>query len=419
MKFGKGFTSSASFLVLLAVLTPILPARADVFNMPPGFTNLTTVSVGNVNNPADGRYPLASGAVSYQYSIGQYDVTAGQYCMFLSAVAASDPYGLYNTNMDQNMNPYGCGIVRTGTDGSYVYGIGMDYANRPVNMVGFWDACRFVNWLGKGQPVGPEGNGTTETGTYTLAGMVGLDGGTIKRNYGAKWVLPTVDEWYKAAYYDPTLPVDAPYWTFPTRSNNVPSNAFSATGTNNANYTASGTETLGAPYHRNNVGAFGASYSYYNTFDQGGNVYQWTETNLTASARVARGGSFADGFDSMSAANGGALCTATFETAGLGFRVAYVPVPPPHDGDANNDTKVDVVDLGVLAKYYDMAFPPGTPTWQFGDFNKDLKVDVVDLGILAKNYDWAYVLGTSQAPEPATLALLVLAGAAIGRRRGS
>jgi hypothetical protein len=50
-----------------------------------------------------------------------------------------------------------------------------------------------------------------------------------------------------------------------------------------------------------------------------------------------------------------------------------------------------------------------------GDANNDGLVDVVDLAILAKNYDWS---GAPQlpAPEPTTLSLLALSGLAIMRR---
>ena len=64
-------------------------------------------------------------------------------------------------------------------------------------------ACRFVNWLENGQPTGPQ-DLTTEQGSYPL------DGQTIQwavvnppwfiRNAGAHWVIPTIDEWYKAAF---------------------------------------------------------------------------------------------------------------------------------------------------------------------------------------------------------------------------
>ena len=51
-------------------------------------------------------------------------------------------------------------------------------------------------------------------------------------------------------------------------------------------------------------------------------------------------------------------------------------------GDANNDGKVDVGDLGILAANYGGL----NKAWGEGDFNNDGKVDVGDLGILAANY---------------------------------
>jgi len=52
-------------------------------------------------------------------------------------------------------------------------------------------------------------------------------------------------------------------------------------------------------------------------------------------------------------------------------------------GDANDDGKVDVSDLGILAQTTDRV--PGRPgRWAIS--NGDGKVDVSDLGILAANY---------------------------------
>ena len=53
--------------------------------------------VGNAGNAPDPS--TGYGAVDYNYNIGEYDVTAGQYTAFLNAVAATDTYGLYNSSM--------------------------------------------------------------------------------------------------------------------------------------------------------------------------------------------------------------------------------------------------------------------------------------------------------------------------------
>ena len=94
------------------------------------------------------------GAVHYAYNIGTYEVTAGQYCEFLNAVAATDSHELYNSNMWSNT--YGCKIQRSGSLGSYTYSVDVNWANRPVNYVSWGDAARFANWLHNGQPTGPQ-----------------------------------------------------------------------------------------------------------------------------------------------------------------------------------------------------------------------------------------------------------------------
>lgn len=271
------------FAVLTAIMLLCLGslARADVFNLGPGLTNLETVTVGDPGNAPDMRYANPGyGSVSYTYNIGKYEVTAAQYTEFLNAKAQADPYGLYNTNMSDN---YGCKIQRSGSSGNYTYSVTDDWANRPVNYVGFWDACRFVNWLNNGQ-----GDGDTETGAYTLNGYNGPDGRTIQRNAGAKWFIPSNNEWYKAAYYKGGG-TDAGYWDYPTQSDSTPSNdLIDPDPGNNANFFQND-HTIGSPYFSTIVGEFENSESAYGTFDQGGNVWEWNEALMYGYLRSYRG----------------------------------------------------------------------------------------------------------------------------------
>src|SRR5262249_42068792 len=76
---------------------------------------IPTVPIGNPGNANDTRYidsshPSGVGAVSNSFNIGKTEVTNAQYVAFLQAVAANDPYGLYNTNMGSGV--YG-GITRS------------------------------------------------------------------------------------------------------------------------------------------------------------------------------------------------------------------------------------------------------------------------------------------------------------------
>jgi formylglycine-generating enzyme len=192
---------------------------------------VVSVPVGDINNPANWIFDV--GSVGYNYSIGKYEVTLNQYCAFLNAVGATDTYGLYNPLL--NSLPQVRGIYRSGASGSYHYSV-IGSGNRPVTYVSWFDAARFVNWLQNGQPTGLQGPATTETGVYALNGATGGLG--FARNPAARFCLPTLDEWHKAAYYDPTGASGyAGYWFYPTRSNDQPNsrpgNSFDP---NSANY---------------------------------------------------------------------------------------------------------------------------------------------------------------------------------------
>lgn len=294
---------------------------------------IATVPVGDAGNPGElsgsgaGGYgpDRVCGSVSYDYNIGKYEVTAGQYTEFLNAKAATDTYGLYNTNMWSSWG--GCKIQRTGSQGTYRYSVAADWANRPVNFVSYWDACRFANWLCNGQ-----GTGSTETGAYTLNNYNGRDGRTITRNPGWKWAVTSEDEWYKAAYYKGGS-LDAGYWDFPTKSNTAPANrVLEADPGNSANYYVGG-HCIGSPYYRTNAGEFENSASAYGTFDQAGNVWEWNETIVwTTGSDVChdlRGGCFGDiGVFNLQAWDRHAGQPPTLDDMSFGFRVVRA-VPEP------------------------------------------------------------------------------------------
>ena len=132
---------------------------------------------GDPGNAADTGGTVGAGSVGYTYQIGQYDVTIAQYTAFLNAVASSDPYGLYNSTMDQYVSYGGETVIQTGSPGSYTYSYGttsrhsFDNGTLPMFNVSWGEAARFANWMGNGQPTNlGEAAGSTETGAYTLNG---------------------------------------------------------------------------------------------------------------------------------------------------------------------------------------------------------------------------------------------------------
>jgi len=314
----RSLVTAASCLTL--ALAGIVPARAVTIDM---------VTVGDAGNVAD---TTGYGAVGYEYRIGKYEVTIGQYTDFLNAVAKSDPHYLYDASMASDLNT--AGISRTGTSGGYTYSVidnGGSSGNRPIANISWFCAARFANWMHNGQ-----GSGSTETGAYTLNGD--FYGTAPGKNFGATFYIPTEDEWYKAAYYSPTLNSGAGgYYTYATQSDTAPGNVVGSVA-NHANYTVDGIYSVTQSYWSsvsrnclNDVGAFTNSASYYGTFDQSGNLEEWNDlAGASGSSRGWRGGSWGHGHASYLASSTRSAYDPAFDYPLIGFRLAApVAVPEP------------------------------------------------------------------------------------------
>jgi formylglycine-generating enzyme required for sulfatase activity len=258
----------------------------------PASVTIDWVAVGNAGNAAD---TTGYGAVAYAYQIGKYEVTNAQYGAFLNAAAKTDNYALYNSNMSS------LGISRSGSSGSYTYSVTTALANRPVVYVSWFDAARMANWMVNGQ-----GNGSTETGAYTLNGAT--SGVSFTKNAGAQVYIPTENEWYKAAYYNAA---NTSYSLYPNGQNTI-----TTADANYNNFVGSTT----------NVGTYSSDPSSYGTFDQGGNVWEWNDAVTSSSRRGLRGSSFDSNGSNLRASSRDGTGPAG-EDNDLGFRVASVPEP--------------------------------------------------------------------------------------------
>jgi formylglycine-generating enzyme required for sulfatase activity len=376
-----------------------------------GAITIATVPIGNPGNPADTRFQPPGepvfGAVNYSFRIGTTEVTNTQYVAFLNSVAASDPYGLYNAEMGSET--FG-GIVRSGLPGSYSYavkasaigygpgGTGYAYENKPVVYVGSGDAQRFVNWLHNGQPNGPQDANTTEDGAYTLDGAV-TDAAlaAVTRNAAARWWLPNINEWYKAAYYDPIAGL---YHTYPTGDDDHPDNNSPSNDTgNSANYFGGNCTTGNCDFPLTDAGAYTLSGSPYGTFDQHGNVHDWSETMPNGFERFFLGGSWGDNnYGAVDLYWGG---PASIEIAWTGFRVATIPDLP---GDFNHDNTVDAADYVEWRKNPGAIYTPDDYTTWRANFGQ-----TAGSGSIAS--------ANATVPEPTTLVMLIVTAAAVSTRR--
>jgi hypothetical protein len=206
------------------------------------------------------------------------------------------------------------------------------------------DAARFCNWLQNGQPrTGAEVATTTEQGAYTLNGDVNANGtsGAEQQNTWANWWIPSEDEWYKPAYYDPALGGGTGgYWSYATRSNTAPGNDYpDASLANQANYLSFDLATLSNLYsvtqsstfsttqnYLTPVGSFSSSAGAYGTYDQAGDVWNWTST-FAGSNRVLRGGSWYVGGTYLQSNYNDASQYPSGTFLDTGFRVAAIANP--------------------------------------------------------------------------------------------
>lgn len=217
----------------------------------PGFDSPNDFGVPGYDAPS-----ASYGAVGYEYGIGKYEVTINQ---FTKANAAS---GGQIGNGDENL--WNSGVL--------------DWNNNPV-LIGenapavnlTWnEAARFANWLT---------SGNVNVGVYQFSGNT-LTG--INRSYrngdDLAFVLPSDDEWFKAAYYKPVD--DGSYSLYSSGLDTSP-----IVGTTNGwNYN---------PAHdlQHMWEAGSGAQEQNGTYDMMGNAWEWTETAAYETNYVVRGGS--------------------------------------------------------------------------------------------------------------------------------
>jgi len=304
-------------LVVSSLLVSIASVHATV-----------TIQWSTVNHADNAADSTGYGSVAYEYNISAFEITNAQYTAFLNATdpSGTNTYSLYNGSMGSSPRG-GISFVAGGAEGSK-YVVKANMGDKPVNFVSWFDAARMSNWLRNGQ-----GSGSTETGSYELLGA--MSGIGFTRAAGAIG-LPSENEWYKAAYYEPGGDTDG-YWLNATRSNVFTPTLASADefgnisnpGSNVINY-GSGADWNTQNGNLTSVGSAGpASASFFGTYDQGGNVYELNDSTsgTLGGSRGMRGGAYND-TNFAARATSRFFFTSYAEADNVGFRLAYA-VPEP------------------------------------------------------------------------------------------
>jgi len=274
---------------IFAMLICATAVQADLFGTGTNQFSIDFVNIGHAGNASD---TTGYGAVGYNYRMGRTEVSIDQ---FFKA-----------RNMD--------GRIGSGDENYWNSGIRTVGELAPVT-ASWFDAAMFCNWLTTGDAY---------TGVYQFNGsgtLVAIDR-TYRNGSGLAYVLPSEDEWYKAAYFKPDGSGYSLYSsgldTVPTWGGSDGWNYFNGQPSGTVNDYPSYTWIVGEGAEEQN-----------GTLNMMGNEREWTGSaadgllnNLTEN-RAIRGGDFGVG-------EGELRSSARFTAPPgieIGFRVAAIPEP--------------------------------------------------------------------------------------------
>jgi formylglycine-generating enzyme required for sulfatase activity len=302
---------------LATVASLAAPSHAGVVTFGSGANqfNMEFVTIGNPGNAADTTgNPNPAGAVGYTYGIGKFEVSREMITKYNSAFGTDNNLAI--------------------TLAAYSGVTGGPRGAMPASGITWNAAARFVNWLNVSSGYAPAykfTSGGVDTNIALWApGDAGYDVNNRYRNSLARFVLPNINEWYKAAFYDPNKSGGAGYYDWATGSDTKPTAVAGGTGVNTAVY--ANTYAQG-PADVTNAGGL----SPYGVMGLGGNVWEFQESSFdqTNSAgslnRMVRGGDWNNNQSDFPSALGRVSVPSNsllFTNDWIGFRVTEV-VPEP------------------------------------------------------------------------------------------
>lgn len=286
-------------------------AWGDAFGSGANTFDIAFVPIGSPGNVADTTGdPNPAGSVPYTFRMGKYEISE-------QIIAKANALGGLGIAMDAR-----------GPD-------------KPATSVSWNEAARLVNWLNSStgappaykfasQP-GEDGYDSNDDILLWTPTDAGYNPGNRYRNTLARYFLPSMDEWYKVAFFDP---VSGVYHDYATGSDTPPTPVSSGTAPATAVFclVQASSDCNVSPDGPADVTLAGG-LSPYGTMAQGGNVHEWIESafgvelsyEYPKSSHYLRGGYWGQ-FDYV-------LSSSWNFTIGYGidringFRVASIPEP--------------------------------------------------------------------------------------------
>lgn len=258
-------------IVQIAALLISTAVKAGTISHTGTDVNVNFVTIGSAGNAAD---TSGYGSVNYTYRIGQSEVTASQWNVVVAAA----------------------GISETGKWSG----------GQPVASVSWYEAAQFCNWLT---------SGSRYSGAYQFSSvgiLTNVNRSLMVSLYGTVYVLPTENEWYKAAYY-----TGSGYSLYANGTGTAP---------------APGTDALYDKYSSSPWSAGSGTAEQNGTYDMMGNVWEMLESaydstlDVMGEDRLAKGGSYGSTGDRLLPEERW-LLGPTSEADYIGFRIVAIPEP--------------------------------------------------------------------------------------------
>jgi hypothetical protein len=216
-----------AILLALSAAAPCVAANHSI-TVEHGFEFVT---IGAAGNRAYEGFPFGpnlmgagQGRVDYEYRIARTEVSTGDWLEFRNTNShlATQPQTFATTTGWAAQTTVVTGQWRLNPDVP-------DAARAPVGISSWISAAMYCNWLHNDKQVSTE---ALLTGAYDLAGSgYTVDsrrvvGAPVPREKGARFFIPTRDEWKKAVYFDPDaedpdFPGQGRWWLFPDQGGDL------------------------------------------------------------------------------------------------------------------------------------------------------------------------------------------------------
>ena len=319
---------------------PLMPPRALALfilcaacsaHAQPDSYDFDFVTITNPGNPAFNREPTnvthrGRGSVDHEYRMARTEISTAQWMEFANVLSRNGQVWF------SRITPlrWGAVIDQSAPTDMPQFKLNptlFEAENVPVGGITYGQAAMYCNWLHNGKQ---DTIDSLMSGAYELTahgfGKPGIE--NTSHLDGAKYWIPTLDEWMKAAYWDPNKPEHDGWWLYPHMSDGPPIPGPPGVGETNAGYLDTFDD-----WTRFRIGEYEDTITPWSLLDATGGVSEWTEEEFGSNATMlAKGAVLGDlGLSnpvSLDRVDSGTTHSTFFGSISVGFRIASsVPAP--------------------------------------------------------------------------------------------